>query len=108
MPRGGKQPNSGRKPGSPNVKNIPAKNILNENRELLVNKAVYLATKKNPNIPILLKLLDKVAPSLTSSKIEADVTNRLPFEDLNLDSIVEVLKEYTDNKETDTKSDGTE
>lgn len=73
MPRGGFRSGAGRKPGSVNKDSQLARDLLKENKELLIQRAIALATANKPNIPVLLKLLDKVLPSLSSADIEANI-----------------------------------
>lgn len=64
-----------RKPGRPrgagNKIFGESKDLLFENRVLLLQQALLLATrKKSPNTRVLCKLLDKLFPTLTSSRVQ--------------------------------------
>lgn len=59
-----KEKTGGRKKGSKNKSTLIFENLLIENRAELLNKAIELA--KEGNERILLKLLDKIVPTLNS------------------------------------------
>lgn len=59
-----KEKTGGRKVGSRNKSTLIFENLLIENRAELLNKAIELA--KEGNERILLKLLDKIVPTLNS------------------------------------------
>lgn len=73
---GGKRPGAGRKKGGKNSTvlgmKLDGQNLLVLNKDILINKAIALATQRKPNVAVLLKLLDKIAPSLSSA---ADTMN---------------------------------
>jgi hypothetical protein len=101
MARGGRRPGSGRPKGSPNKNTQACRELLQVNRELILQKAIALATKKDPNIPILLKLVDKIVPTLHSSKIGADVHTDSPFEGVDNSTIASILLEYQKQSTSD-------
>jgi hypothetical protein len=47
------------------------RDALQENRAVLIRKAIRLATGKRPNAAVLCKLMDKLLPSLHSQEIKA-------------------------------------
>ena len=65
MAHGGKRENAGRKKGSMNEETKEALQLLKETRLPLMKKAISLAMAGN--VPILQKLLDKIAPTLTEN-----------------------------------------
>lgn len=68
---GGKRAKAGRPPGSISPYAKESKDLLDRNRVLILQKAISMATAtRNPNIPLLLKLLDKILPTLTAAEFE--------------------------------------
>lgn len=94
--RGGKRAGSGRKPGSRNKRLLANLKTLDENKELIINKAILVATKKNPNTSVLTKLLDKLLPTLSS----ADIKNSLnePFENVPEKDLEALIKKLANIK----------
>jgi len=66
---GGRRRGAGRPKGTGNKELQAVRDALRENRDALVRRALRLALAKKPNIPVLLKLLDKVAPSMHTSEV---------------------------------------
>lgn len=87
MPHGGRRKGAGRPAGSKNTKVSIVKQILDENKEVIINKALAMATSKEPNIPILLKLLDKIAPTLSSANDNLSLNKGNVLDDFEPDDL---------------------
>lgn len=110
---GGKRPGSGRPAGSKNKATSLIKDILDSNKEVLMNTAIRLATQKEPNIAVLLKLLDKISPTLSSSSGDFNLNNNSPVGKLDDDQLKNLManllkvankREELINKKNDTKN----
>lgn len=88
---GGARPGAGRPKGA-HTKVKFDKSLLEENSDLIINNAIMLATKKEPNIMILSKLLDKLLPSLSSSQDTVNLKNQQPLASLSEEQIKSLLK----------------
>ena len=86
--KGGKRPGAGRPKGSGDKNLQLVRDALHEHREPLIRKALKLALKKEPSIPVLLKLIDKVAPSLLAQQIEMKPEPFSPMTDEQLHETV--------------------
>jgi len=67
--------------------------LLKDSAVLLLNRALYLATKKDPNTVVLTKLLDKILPTLTDSRVKGAFIT-MPFSDLPEDQLKQLASEY--------------
>jgi hypothetical protein len=73
-----KEKTGGRKRGSKNKSTLIFENLLIENRAELLSKAIELA--KEGNERILLKLLDKIVPTLNSMDLQQNDQRSNVFE----------------------------
>jgi hypothetical protein len=88
---GGARPGAGRKPGKRNQSTVEMLKLLEENKELLINRAVALATHRTrPNTTILAKLLDKILPTLSSADVKAHL-NVDPLEEFTEDDLEQLI-----------------
>jgi hypothetical protein len=90
--RGGKRPGAGRPNGRKSAKTILVGNVLANNTEKILNKAISMAMRSKPNVPVLLKLLDKVSPSLSSSKFNGQVS--MPFDNISDERLRQLAIRY--------------
>ena len=77
---GGARKGAGRRKGGKNQRTRDIESTLDANRNLIVDKAIAMATHRTkPNTTILAKLLDKVLPTLNNNSLDAKLTvNDLP------------------------------
>jgi len=89
--RGGKRDGAGRPAGSRNERTLKMLEVLDDNKEVIINRAVALATHRaRPNTTLLAKLLDKILPTLNS----ADIKNRIitdPLEDFDVNQLEQLI-----------------
>lgn len=112
MPHGGPRIGAGRPAGSKNLKVSIVKELLDENKEILINKAIALATSKEPNIAVLLKLLDKITPTLSSANDNLNLNKGTVLDDFEPDELKSMAmnltalinKRETQKKENDAAS----
>lgn len=95
MPHGGVRIGAGRPMGSKNTKVSIVKQILDENKEVIINKAIALATQKEPNTAILLKLLDKIAPTLSSANDKLTTGSQSVLDDFEPDELKSMAMNLT-------------
>jgi hypothetical protein len=77
--RGGKRDGAGRPRGSGDKNLQLVRAALKANEAKILNRSIRLALKKEPCIPVLLKLVDKLLPSLHSQAIKAEVQSEPGF-----------------------------
>lgn len=93
-PVGGRRDGAGRKKGGHNKNsNVKAVNeLLGANRVLILQKAITLATKKQPNEKILNKLLDKVLPNISYEDFMSMLKTELRTQDPSHDADTVIIK----------------
>jgi hypothetical protein len=91
---GGRRRGAGRPRGGGDVRLRLVRNVLAENREKLITKAIKLATGPKPHVNVLCKLLDKILPSLHSQAITGELFNRRPFEDVDPAFLADLMHRY--------------
>lgn len=91
------RPNSGRKKGGINSlkNNTEAAEILKLNSVNLVNKAIALATGKEPDRIILSKLIDKILPSLNSGSLDMTAKIKGSLNDLSEETLKDMVVEFS-------------
>lgn len=89
--RGGARPGAGRPKGGRNEKTLEMLRLLEDNKELLINRAVALATHRTrPNTTLLAKLLDKILPTLSSADVKANL-NVDPLETFSIEDLEQII-----------------
>jgi len=102
--RGGVRPNAGNKVGSKlkvPTEMAEARQLVNLNSSALIQKAITLALAKKCNVAVLIKLVDKILPSLNSSDINANVQGNTvsKMDESQLKQMIAIIAARSDDNE---------
>jgi len=89
------RPGAGRKKGSVRPVSEEVHSLLQLNTVNILNKAIALATCKEPNTAILAKLIDKILPTLTSGSLDMNAKIKQSLDDIPENKLKEMVVEFS-------------